>query len=206
MRLAMLAPMIGLAACGDDEGKADTRDAVSETGDDSDSQDDSANTGDTTGDTGAASTYVLQGTAEGEDTAADRRAECHFGALVDQLVPDGDGGFSAFASGEVFRNVFPDTRRFEFSALVAGPTTLTAIGADTFALRFVGDQPDDALRFWLALEVIEGSPDGEGGWAGTWSCAPIDIDFGGFFDDGPTVEGTWTLVPQDGAIEPLGPP
>jgi hypothetical protein len=226
--------MVGLAACGDDDGNgggaADTsRDADAEVSSDvadgggdggSDATGDGVGSGadgagsdadaasDAAGDAdvAAASVLVLSGTASGADPEADRRAECSFGALIDQIVPDGDGGFSAFASGEVFRNIYPDTRRYEFSALIAGEATLARGAGDTFELRFVGDQPEDAIPFWLALEVLTATPEGTGGWQGSWRCAPMDIDFGGFFDDGPTVDGTWTLVPQAAAGEPVTTP
>ncbi len=83
----------------------------------------------------------------------------------------------------------------EFQALLGGiePATLTAGDDGAVVVRLVGDQPEDAMPFWLALEAIEGQADGAT-YAGDWTCAPIlpddpaeDHEF-----DAP---GTWTIAP-----------
>lgn len=182
---------LAIAACSDDDvdGRADVE----------------AVAGDTTADVAVDITdadaalpehMLLSGTGEGADPDADRRVECHFEVGLQDFVPDGAGGWSAFASGEVFRTMFPDTRRFEFSAFIGGAATLTAVNGGGFELRFVGVQPEDAKPFWLALEAVPGAVTDDG-WAGSFSCAPMDVDFGGYLDDGPTVVGAWSIVPAE---------
>src|SRR5688500_17718782 len=68
------------------------------------------------------------------------RVECSFYADVLDIVEDGDGGFSAIAVGEVFRNIYSGDLRWEFAAFIAGPTTLTALPGGRVELRAVGDQ------------------------------------------------------------------
>ena len=54
--------------------------------------------------------------------------------------------------------------------MVGGAATLSADGG-TVELRLVGDQPDDAVPFWLALEALDGSETEPFEYAGDWLCA-----------------------------------
>ncbi len=98
----------------------------------------------------------VTGTAEGTDGGD--RVECVFTLDFIDLVDDKAGGMSGLALGEVFRRSFDgDAPRFEFQALVGGPATLSPGDAGAVELRLVGDQPADAIPFWLAMEVMAGS-------------------------------------------------
>jgi hypothetical protein len=66
---------------------------------------------------------------------------------------------------------------------------------DAVELRFVGDQPDDALRFWQELEVVTGRDNGGQRFSGQWSCAPGLLGDPGFLDIDLTVSGEWSLSP-----------
>lgn len=60
--------------------------------------------------------------------------------------------------------------------------------------RLVGDQPADAMPFWLALEAVRGAVMGEG-YAGAWMRSPIhpgDLDTEDLELD---AQGTWTIAP-----------
>jgi len=136
---------------------------------------------------------AFAGEAAGGDDAG-QRAECRFfGDLVDVVAVE--GGVSGTAIGEVFRTVHAGDARYEFQALIAGPATILGV-TDGVEARLTGDQPDDAKPFWLALEALPGART-DGGYAGTWDCAPLDLNEPGFVDETLTIEGTWTAAPPD---------
>lgn len=120
------------------------------------------------------------------------RVECSFYAEVFDLVANEDGGWSGIAVGEVFRNLYSGDQRFEFSAFVAGPATLTSRAGDGVELRAVGDQTG-AKAFWRALEVLEGRATEDYAYEGSWTCASLELNDPGFPDMGPSAEGSWQL-------------
>lgn len=124
------------------------------------------------------------------------RVECHFYADVLDLVEDDAGGWSGVAIGEVFRSVYVGEHRFEFSAFIGGPATLTAGAGDRVELRAVGDQTG-AKPFWRALEVLDGETTAEYSYGGAWTCASLELNDPGFPDVGGVATGTWQLEPLE---------
>jgi len=195
-----------LCACGNDDADDGGRDAGRDGGrpNDAGTRDaggrdaatgDAAMPGD--GGSGRATSLFLQGTAEGsadEDAGGDR-VECRFSAVIDQLEYEANGDFTGFGSGELFRTTYVDDGQFEFIPLIGGPVSLTHEGGAMVELRFVGDQPDDAIEFWKALEVVTGEDLGNDRYEGTWQCAPGLLNEPGFMDIDLTVPGEWTLEP-----------
>jgi hypothetical protein len=51
-------------------------------------------------------------------------------------------------------------------------------------------------RFWRNLERFSGTIDAFGNGQGRWTCAPFDIDSGGYVDETVTVRGNWRMEPQ----------
>ena len=144
----------------------------------------------------------VEGVSPGEGGAAGapalpaiERVECSFYADLLELEPDAAGGWSGLVAGEVFRVVYAGGRRFEFSAFVGGPATLT-VEDERVELRAVGDQTG-AKPFWRELEVLEGEQTGEYRYAGGWACASLELNEPGFPDVGGVVTGSWELVPLD---------
>ncbi|HWM88436.1 MAG TPA: hypothetical protein VNO33_21420 [Kofleriaceae bacterium] len=132
------------------------------------------------------------GTAEGSGKEGDR-VECTFALDFIDLVRDSASGFSGLALGEVFRRTFDDDApRFEFQALVGGPGTLS-IDESGIELRLVGDQPPEAVPFWLSLEVMAGSETTPFEYEGEWTCSPVLV--GDPMDSPIEAAGTWTAVP-----------
>jgi hypothetical protein len=124
------------------------------------------------------------------------RVECSFYGDVVDVVPDAEGGFSGVAIGEVFRNVYSGDGRWEFSAFIAGPATLTVNGDGSVEFRAVGEQPADAKPFWQELEVLLGRSTGTDTHEGSWTCASLDLREPGFPDvAGYDADGTWELAP-----------
>jgi hypothetical protein len=147
---------------------------------------------------GRAESLLLQGTAEGsadEDGGGGDRVECSFSATIDMLEFESNGDFTGFVSGELFRTTYVGDGRFEFIPFVVGDTSLTHTSATEVELRFVGDQPDDAVEFWKQLEVITGEDLGDDRYRGEWLCAPGLLGDPGFMDIDLTVTGEWTLEP-----------
>jgi hypothetical protein len=122
------------------------------------------------------------------------RVECSFSGEMLDLIETGPGVRSGVVIGEVFRNLYSGSQRYEFSALIGGPATLTLLADDRVELRAVGDQTG-AKPFWRALEVLEGTAVAADTYAGTWTCATLDLPEPGFPDVGHSAPGTWRLEP-----------
>jgi hypothetical protein len=123
------------------------------------------------------------------------RIECSFYGDFFDIVDEGGGVFSGVVIGEVFRNLYAGTRRYEFAALIGGPATLTLVSNDRVELRAVGDQIG-AKPFWRELEVLAGEVTGPDTYEGAWTCASLELDEPGFPDVGYTAPGTWRLEPE----------
>ena len=137
---------------------------------------------------------ALRVTGTADATDGGDRVECIFTLDLIDLVDDKAGGMSGLALGEVFRRTFDgDTPRFEFQALVGGPATLSPGDGGAVELRLVGDQPPDAIPFWLAMEVMAGSEIAPFQYAGPWVCAPVFVDDP--MDSPIEADGTWSAVP-----------
>lgn len=122
--------------------------------------------------------------------------ECSFyGELLDVMENDA-GGLSGVAIGEVFRNIYSGDQRWEFSAFIAGPATLTLLADDRVEFRAVGEQPAGAKPFWRELEVLSGTAVGPSSYEGAWTCASLDQNEPGFPDVGHEAQGTWELGPS----------
>ncbi len=90
-------------------------------------------------------------------------------------APDGAGfSFSADSFGEVVAEL-----RFADSAIdLAIPINETAEG-----------------RFWRELALFAGTLEVDGKGSGAWTCAPLDIDQGGYLDTQVIAQGAWTMEP-----------
>ena len=90
-------------------------------------------------------------------------------------APDGAGfSFSADSFGEVVAEL-----RFADSAIdLAIPINETAEG-----------------RFWRELALFAGTLEVDGSGSGSWTCAPLDIDQGGYLDTQVIAQGVWTMEP-----------
>jgi hypothetical protein len=52
-------------------------------------------------------------------------------------------------------------------------------------------------RFWQNLARFAGTVDSSGRGRGLWTCAPFDIDTGGYVDQSVVVEGGFQMEPQE---------
>jgi hypothetical protein len=91
------------------------------------------------------------------------------------LARDGSGfAFAADVFGEVEAHLF-STGQVE----IVIPVNRTAEG-----------------RFWRNLARFSGTVDASGRGQGLWTCAPFDIDSGGYVDNFVVVQGLWHMEPQ----------
>jgi hypothetical protein len=123
------------------------------------------------------------------------RVECSFAADFIDVV-ELPGGLSGVAIGEVFRNIYAGDRRWEFSAFIGGPATMSTGDGTTVELRAVGDQTG-AAPFWRELEVLTGERTQSGSYSGAWTCTTLALADPGFPDVSGDAPGTWELVPVD---------
>ena len=145
---------------------------------------------------GRAASLFLEGMAEGAvpDGGTDH-VDCRFSATIDMLEYEANGDFTGFAVGELFRTTYIGDGMSEFIPFIGGPVSLVHTTGDGVELRFVGDQPDDALEFWKELEVVTGEDLGDDRYAGAWLCAPGLLGDPGFMELDLTVPGEWSLEP-----------
>jgi hypothetical protein len=143
---------------------------------------------------GAGGTSDGGASGSGTELPAIDRVECSFSGEMLDLAETEPGVFSGVVIGEVFRNLYSGAQRYEFSALIGGPATLTLVANDRVELRAVGDQTG-AKPFWRALEVLEGNRVAEDTYEGAWTCASLELPEPGFPDVGHSAPGTWRLEP-----------
>jgi hypothetical protein len=92
------------------------------------------------------------------------------------LARDGSGfAFAADVFGEVEAHLFVTG-----SVEIVIPVNQTAEG-----------------RFWQNLARFVGTVELSDQGQGRWTCAPFDIDSGGYVDDSVLAEGTWEMAPQE---------
>ena len=210
MRRALLIPVVLLWACGDDDAPDDEvdaggRDAALEGGMAGAPADASrpvagSDGGRTDGGGRGPMRLVLEGTAAGTandefDAGPGGSVECRISAVIEELDFEPNGDLVGVISGELFRTTTVGDAAFEFAPLIAGPVSLRHTSPTQVELRFVGDQPDDALPFWQQLEVVTGTETGARSFGGEWVCAPGLLGDQGFGDIDLTVGGVWTLEP-----------
>jgi hypothetical protein len=128
------------------------------------------------------------------DGAGAERVECTLWLDITDVVSSADGWAGTSAGEVIRRSLDGEELLFEFSALLAGPVTLTGTGGAIEA-RLVGDQPEDAAPFWISLEAISGGETAAFTWEGTWTCSPILPDDPGAGDLDLDAPGTWTIAP-----------
>ena len=64
---------------------------------------------------------------------------------------------------------------------------------DSLELEFPGSQGADS-RFWANLAFFAGTLKQKATGAGSWLCAPFDVDEGGYVDTSGFAQGTWRVV------------
>ena len=77
---------------------------------------------------------------------------------------------------------------------VHGPARARSITPDRVELEIPANAGSES-RFWRELASLSGTIHADGTGSGTWTCAPFDIEDGGYVDTRYSATGTWTLEP-----------
>lgn len=101
--------------------------------------------------------------------------------------------FSGSLGGEIIRAVTDDDGAgFSFAPFLYGEITLTVKPNDSVYLEWPGNL-NTGIPFYNEIALFKGKVTDEGTVNGTWYCAPLNMNEGGYVDMKGTVEGTWTL-------------
>jgi hypothetical protein len=82
---------------------------------------------------------------------------------------------------------------FGFWADVHWPSAVVRLVLPDSIELLLGDTAATDSRFWRGIAWLAGSRGPGPVGSGTWTCAPFDIDQGGYVDTFGVATGTWTL-------------
>jgi hypothetical protein len=104
--------------------------------------------------------------------------------------------YTGVHGGEVARTVLTkDGSGFSFVANVFGDVEarLHTLGRVELLIPV---NVDAEGRFWQRLARFEGEVSEDGRGSGDWTCAPFDLDSGGYRDTSLVVRGSWSFEPE----------
>lgn len=147
---------------------------------------------------GVPTTFRMIGEAVGTDEAG-RTGTCRMDLLFELEESERTPRHVTYTGthgGELQRAVLEeDGSGLGFLIDVFGEVEVELIFPDTLIIEIpVNDTPES--RFYQRLSRLEGVIDRSGEGEGLWTCAPLDIDQGGYVDTMVTVEGDWVLAPE----------
>jgi hypothetical protein len=132
-----------------------------------------------------------------------RTAECQLNLVVelaherrrdDQVVE-----YSGTHGGDVSRTVLEsDGSGLSLWADVYNPETVARLTLPDSLELVLFDTVGVQSRFWREIAFLAGARRGGDPGSGTWSCAPFDINEGGYVDTSLTVQGRWQIEPVPG--------
>ena len=138
---------------------------------------------------------------EARATAADgRTVTCALDLIFETRTETGRSNgqiqYQGVHGGDVQRRILrPNGSGFLFRADVYGDVETQL---DTFTgavqLRIPINETADG-RFWRNMAAFNGTVDSAGNGNGSWTCAPLDIDQGGYVDKSIVAQGTWRISP-----------
>jgi len=144
--------------------------------------------------------FLLTGTASGTD-AGGLTASCALDLIfelrseVSRTAQRVD--YQGVHGGGVRRAVLArDGSGFSFSADVFGEVDAHLLVTGDVELVIPVNQTAQG-RFWQNLVRFAGTVDSSGRGQGEWTCAPVDIDSGGYLDRTLVVKGTWQMEPRE---------
>lgn len=143
--------------------------------------------------------FRLFATAEGSENGTNVSCSLDF---IFELDPpserDGVVATQGVHGGDAGRVILDDKGAgFGFSASSYGMVVAT-LDKTTGELELAIPLNETAKnRFWKELALLPGTMGTDGHSTGTWTCAPLDIEQGGYTDTTITVEGTWYAEPLE---------
>jgi hypothetical protein len=134
-------------------------------------------------------------TVDGDENSADCALNLGVDLTGSQQRTGGVVSYAATFGGDIDRRVLDRTGAgFGFSVDVQGAMEVRLIGADSVEIAIPANANADG-RLYRQLALIGGrvpaaeSPLAQGGW----TCAPFDINTGGYLDTALVAPGTWHL-------------
>jgi len=136
------------------------------------------------------------GGAEGTDEGVTIECTCDLNLELTEfeISADGTQHFNGSLGGEIVRSVTNDLGDgFSFAPFLFGDVTVTVKQNDSLYLSWPGNM-GTGIRFYDEIALFKGVLNRDDGTVtGTWKCAPLDLDEGGYVDLLGTVEGNWGL-------------
>lgn len=138
----------------------------------------------------------FSGSANGVDDGITINCLCDLNLeLAEYTVePDGSQKYTGTLGGEITRVVEnPEGDGFAFAPFLFGEITLTLHPNDSVYLAWPGNL-NTGIAFYDNISLFRGKYDPASETVtGTWDCAPLDLDEGGYIDIKGTAQGTWML-------------
>ena len=137
----------------------------------------------------------FSGRAEGTEDDINVDCLCDLNLELPEFEVTGETQvFSGSLGGEIIRAVTNDDGAgFSFAPFLYGEIILTVQPNDSVYLEWPGNL-DTGIPFYDEIALFKGKVNvDEGTVDGTWHCAPLNLEEGGYIDMKGTVEGTWAL-------------
>jgi hypothetical protein len=135
------------------------------------------------------------GGAEGEDDGITIECLCDLNLELPEFEPNGETQiFTGSLGGEIIRAVTDgDGSGFSFAPFLFGEIELTLKPNDSIYLAWPGNE-GTGIPFYDEISLFKGKFNKDDGTVtGSWKCAPLDLEEGGYVDTHGTAEGTWAL-------------
>jgi hypothetical protein len=142
-----------------------------------------------------AESMKFTGGAEGVDEGVIIECLCDLALELPgfELEVDGTQQFTGTLGGEIIRAVADDSGAgFSFAPFLFGEVTVTVKANDSLYLSWPGNL-DTGIPFYDEISLFKGVVNTDGTVSGTWKCAPLNLDEGGYVDVKGVAEGTWGL-------------
>lgn len=135
------------------------------------------------------------GGAEGEEDGVTIDCLCDLNLELPEFeATDETQVFTGSLGGEIIRAVTnEDGSGFSFAPFLFGEIELTLKPNDSIYLAWPGNE-GTGIPFYDEISLFKGKFNRDDETVtGTWKCAPLDIEEGGYIDTHGTAEGTWSL-------------
>lgn len=141
---------------------------------------------------------VLQFTGKAQEADDGLNVECLCDLALElpdfDLETDGTQQFTGTLGGEIIRVVADENGAgFSFAPFLFGEVTVTVKPNDSIYVSWPGNL-NTGIPFYDEIALFRGIVNtNDGTVTGTWKCAPLNLEEGGYTDLHGVAEGTWRL-------------
>jgi hypothetical protein len=142
---------------------------------------------------------VFSGQAEGKSEEINVLCQCDMRLEILEVSFNEDGSqvFEANLGGDISRTVLDDSGNgFSFAPFLFGEAVVTVEKDNMVAISWPANI-GTGIRFYDEIALFEGVLNEDGSVSGSWNCAPLDLDQGGYVDLKGTVAGNWGLTREE---------